>query len=101
MTKEDALQSEAAAENLLRRATNLLDLSEIPEAYRGDSSTQAALQLKEVIDRTLLPVLVSVPDLAMVEAAVALREATFVSTVELASGEKPCPPYSFGMRAPM
>jgi len=69
MTKEEALHSEAAAENLLRRATDVLDLSEIPDAYRGDSSTQVALQLKEVIDRTLLPILMSVPDLAMVEAA--------------------------------
>ncbi|MCY3729983.1 MAG: hypothetical protein OXF98_01460 [Rhodospirillaceae bacterium] len=33
----------------------------------------------------------------MVDAAVPLREAIFASTMELASGENPRPPYAFGM----
>ena len=68
MSMPEAQQVEATAENLLRRSIDLLDLSKIPEAYRGDAGLQAALQLKEVIDRTLLPFPVSIPDSAMVEA---------------------------------
>jgi len=47
----------------------LLDLSQLPEAYREDAAIEAALQLKEVIDRTQLPFLESVPDVRAVENA--------------------------------
>jgi MscS family membrane protein len=69
MTTEEALEVEATAENLLRRATDLLDLSAIPEATRAAGGRNAALQLKEVLDRTLLPFQDVVPDARMVEAA--------------------------------
>lgn len=69
ITEQEARESEATAHNLLMRAAHLLDLSALPEAYRSDLGIEAALQLKEVLDRTLLPFLESVPDKAMVDAA--------------------------------
>jgi len=69
ITIEEAHEVESKAGNLLRRAIDLLDLSDLPEAYRTDYAVKAALQLKEVLDRTQLPFLESVPDAQMVEAA--------------------------------
>ncbi len=60
---------EAVVEGLLSRATDILDLSQLPEAYRQDAGLDAALQIKEVLDRTLLPFLEAVPDAQVVEAA--------------------------------
>jgi MscS family membrane protein len=69
MTPEKVAATEATARNLLRRAHDLLDLSQLPEAYRETAAVEAALQLKEVIDRTQLPFLESVPDVRAVEHA--------------------------------
>jgi len=69
LTDEQVRETEARARTALRRATNLLDLSRLPEAFRQDSAVGAALQLKEVLDRTRLPFLETVPDVRMVEAA--------------------------------
>ncbi|HXV31461.1 MAG TPA: mechanosensitive ion channel domain-containing protein [Sinorhizobium sp.] len=69
MTAEEAHAVETKVDNLLHRATDLLDLSQFPEAYRHDYAVKAALQLKEVLDRTLAPFEESIPDAQMVEAA--------------------------------
>ncbi len=69
LTQKEVSEIESRARNLVRRAINLLDLSQLPEAYVKDAALEAALQLKEVLDRTLLPFLQSVPDDKMVEAA--------------------------------
>jgi len=69
MTPAKVAATEATARNLLIRARDLLDLSQLPEAYREDAAIEAALQLKEVIDRTQLPFLESVPDVRAVQNA--------------------------------
>lgn len=69
MSKRQALDIEKTADGLLHRATATLDLSRIPEALREAVGIEAALKLKEVIDRTLLPLLGTVPDVTMVAAA--------------------------------
>ena len=69
LTEQQLREVEAQARNLLRRASDLLDLSQLPGAFREDSALRATLQLKEVLDRTLLPFLEAVPDVRMVEAA--------------------------------
>lgn len=69
MTKQEARETEVRAEALLRRAVDLLDTSRLPEAYRDDYALQAALQLKEVFDRTLVPFPEIVPDAAAVDVA--------------------------------
>ncbi len=66
---QEVMEIEAIARTHLIRAVNLLDLRKLPEAYRKDSALEAALQLKEVLDRTFLPFLEAVPDARMVEAA--------------------------------
>jgi len=62
MTLREALEVDTAANNLLRRAVQTLDLSRVPQALREDVGAEAALQLKEVFDRTLLPPVDTVPD---------------------------------------
>jgi len=69
MTPQKVAQIEREARNLLGRAVDLLDASRLPEAYRQGAALEAALLLKEVLDRTLLPFLESVPDARMVEIA--------------------------------
>lgn len=69
LMKKEILEIEAEAHNLLNRAISLLDLSQLPEAYRQDIALEAVLQLKEVLDRTLLPFLEYIPDAKVIEAA--------------------------------
>ncbi len=69
MTNAEALEIEITAGNLLRRGTATLDLSQVPKALREDVGVESALQLKEIIDRMLLPPLDSVPNAQMVAAA--------------------------------
>jgi len=95
MTREQALEIEAKAAEQLNLATNLLDLSQLPEAYRKDRAIEAALQLKEVLDRTFPPFLESIPDAKMVAAARKDGEAyrwrypnTEIEIVEAMEGEK-------------
>jgi MscS family membrane protein len=69
MTKEEALEIETTARNLLKRAAGTLDLRQVPKAHREDDGLEAVLLLKEILDRTFLPLLEAVPDAQMVEAA--------------------------------
>ena len=69
MTKDEALEIEVTASNLLQRAVRTLDLSEVPEALRDDIGIESILQLKEIFDRIQLPPVDTVPDSGMVAAA--------------------------------
>ncbi len=69
MTRKQALEIERTAHNLLQRATAALDLSRVPGALRKAIGIEAALKLKEVLDRTLLPILEAVPGAVMVGAS--------------------------------
>jgi MscS family membrane protein len=69
MSKQQALEIGKTANDLLLRAATTLDQSEIPAAYRRGISVEAVLKLKEVLDRTVPPILENVPDGAMVKAA--------------------------------
>jgi MscS family membrane protein len=69
MTQEQAREAEVMAANLLQRASDTLDLSQVPEALRQGVGIEAALQLKEVLDRMLLPPLDVIPTAQMVEVA--------------------------------
>ncbi len=69
MTRDEAREIEEKAANLLERATATLDLSQVPKALRERVGLEAALQLKEILDRMTLPPLESIPDTQMVMAA--------------------------------
>lgn len=69
LTDQEVRRVEENAAGLLRRATDLLDLSEVPAANRRTVGQSVAFQLKEIIDRTLLPPLEAVPDARSVNAA--------------------------------
>jgi len=69
MTRQQARAVEKMANDHLRRAEATLDLSRIPEAHRKAAGFEAVFKLKEVLDRTILPNLDSMPDLAAVSAA--------------------------------
>lgn len=69
MTKQQARAVEKMANEHLRRAQATLDLSRIPEAHRKAAGLEAVFKLKEVLDRTVLPELDSIPDLTAVSAA--------------------------------
>jgi len=68
MTGEEALEAETNAEILLRQASETLDLRQIPEALRQGVAIEAALLLKEVLDRMLLPPIDATPSSQMIEA---------------------------------
>jgi len=69
MSRAQAKEVEAQATRLLERATDVLDLSQVPEALRLEIGEETVLMLKEVIDRLILPPLDAVPDEIMVAAA--------------------------------
>jgi len=69
MTRQEGLETEEAAVNLLRRASDTLDLSKVPPALRQEASIEAVLLLKEIFDRMLLPPLDAVPNALTVSAA--------------------------------
>ena len=69
MSKAEAREVEDRAAWQLKRAAAALDLSRVPEALRMEAGEEAALMLKEVLDRLLLPPLDVVPDARMVVAA--------------------------------
>jgi MscS family membrane protein len=69
LSRDELREIEKAVDNLLKRASLALDLSDIPEALRQDLGVQAVLQLKEIFDRLPLPPLDAIPDAEMVEAA--------------------------------
>ncbi|MTH96776.1 mechanosensitive ion channel family protein [Roseibium sp. RKSG952] len=66
MTPEEALREQARAEDYLDRAAAAFDVSQVPIIQRDDARVEAALQLKEILDRMLLPPLEAVPDAAEV-----------------------------------
>jgi len=68
ITVKEARNVEKMALNLMNRAVNTLDLSKIPQAIRNDVGIESVLQLKEILDRMMLPLLDSVPDMDMVMA---------------------------------
>jgi len=68
VTRQEALDIENTAANLLRRASDTLDLSQVPEALRQDVSMEMTLQLKEVLDRMLLPPIDAMPTAQAVKA---------------------------------
>ena len=70
---------EDEAEILFERAVVCLDLSRTPVAHRRDIGWEAALELKEVLDRIKLPPLDSIPDL---EALTLAREKKNSSALE-------------------
>ena len=69
MTVAEAREVEKQARNLLARAAVALELSRVPEALRAIVGLETALRLKEVVDRTQLPPIDSVPNANMVAAA--------------------------------
>ncbi len=96
MSREEAGEVEITAANLLQRAVATLDLSQVPKALREDLGVETALQLKEILDRMLLPAVDAVPNAGMV-AAVRERDAgpvrwrypnTAIEIVEITEGER-------------
>jgi MscS family membrane protein len=79
MSKAEAREIEDRATRLLARAAAALDLSRVPEALRVEAGEEAALMLKEVLDRLLLPPLDALPDAPMVAAA---RKGTLGSFIQ-------------------
>ena len=80
MSEEQARDAERTASNYLNRAVTTLDLSAVPEALRVDVGVEAALRLKEIFDRMLLPDVDFVPDAADVAAARDGVSGSFAST---------------------
>lgn len=68
-TREEARKIEKMATSLLQRASDTLDLSQVPKALRRDFGIETVLQLKEIFDRLLLPPLDTVPNAQMIAAA--------------------------------
>jgi MscS family membrane protein len=68
MTKQEAIEVDIMAGNLLRRAATALDLRKVPEAHREEVGLESVLQLKEILDRMLLPPLAAIPSEDMVNA---------------------------------
>jgi MscS family membrane protein len=62
LTLDEALEIERQANDLIDRAVRTLDLSTLPEAVRESIAIEKALQLKEILDRTGLPAIESIPD---------------------------------------
>ena len=69
MTIEEAREAERQAQSFFARASAALDVSEVPVAQRSDAAQEAALMLKEILDRMRLPPIESVPDAEAVAAA--------------------------------
>jgi len=69
MTKAEARKAEKTAMNYLARASDALDLSQVPKALRADVSIETVLLLKEIFDRMLLPPLDSIPNTQVIAAA--------------------------------
>ena len=65
-TRDEAREAEKFAMNLLNRAMDTLDLSRTSASIRDDVGIESVLQLKEILDRLVLPLIERVPDLEMV-----------------------------------
>ena len=55
MTRKEGRQAEANAVHFLQRASDTLDLRNVPETLRPAVGIEATLLLKEILDRLLLP----------------------------------------------
>jgi MscS family membrane protein len=66
ITRNEARETEKIARNLMRRAMATLDLSRTSVSIRDDVGKESVLQLKEILDKLVLPLIDSVPNLAMV-----------------------------------
>ncbi|MGE9289927.1 MAG: mechanosensitive ion channel family protein, partial [Puniceicoccales bacterium] len=66
ITLDDARSLGRTAEDHLARAVATLNLSEVPEALRYDSGVEAALEIKEVLDRLSPAPIDQIPDLAAI-----------------------------------
>jgi len=69
ITRQQAREIEKTAVSYLQRASDTLDLSQLPKALRQDISIETVLLMKEIFDRMLLPPIESIPDTQMVAAA--------------------------------
>jgi MscS family membrane protein len=69
MSKAEARALERKASGLLHRAVDAVDLRRVPAALREEVGEVAALMLKEVLDRMILPPLDAVPNEQAVAAA--------------------------------
>ncbi len=90
--KGDAvLEQQARAEGLLRRAAESLDLNQVSPVIRRHVSLEAALQLKEVLDRIQLPSAETIPDAQAVKAQALTRwriPHTSIDIVQVAEGPR-------------
>ena len=66
ITRDEARIAETLAMNLMNRAMATMDLSQISASIRDDVGIESVLQLKEILDRLVLPLIDSVPDMEMV-----------------------------------
>jgi MscS family membrane protein len=66
LTRDDARKAEIFAMNLIKRAMATLDMSRTSASIRDDVGVESVLQLKEILDRLVLPLIESVPDSEMV-----------------------------------
>ena len=62
ITVREAREQERKAQEFIDRAVATLNLTNVPEALREDVGIESVLQLKEVIDRTSMPLIDSIPD---------------------------------------
>lgn len=69
ITIEDAREAEARAASFLHRAAAAFDVGNVPVTQRANVAIEAAMMLKEVLDRMRLPPIESVPDADGVTAA--------------------------------
>ena len=67
-TRQEAREIEKKAAHLLQLASDTLDLSQVPKALRQDVGIETVLQLKEILDRMLLPPIDSIPNAHMIAA---------------------------------
>lgn len=78
--------------NLFRaRATNYLDLTDLPEATQTESAWRLVIQLKEILDRLNIPPYAEVPDNAQMDAAKKLKWAipkTDIRIVKIQTGAR-------------
>ena len=62
-------------EPLVRRILDCLDTRELPDYARDDIASEAAVCLKEILDRVALPPIEEIPDIEAIEAGRGTREA--------------------------
>lgn len=91
LKSDEVREQEARAEVRLKQAVGSLNLRAIPPATRRFVSLEAALQLKEVLDRLELPPTVDIPDAQAVEAQGLTRwrvPQTRIDIVQVAEGPR-------------